>query len=64
MIRKFFTAISICVLSASVATAQIDYSDWVGNYPDGCTSITVGKKASADGSVFTSHTDDSHRSKS
>ena len=28
-----------------------------------CTSITVGRKASADGSVMTSHTDDSHRSR-
>ncbi len=28
-----------------------------------CTSITVGKKASADGSVYTSHTDDSHRTR-
>ena len=28
-----------------------------------CTSITVGKRASADGSVMTSHTDDSHRSR-
>lgn len=28
-----------------------------------CTSITVGKKASSDGSVFTSHTDDSHRTR-
>ncbi len=28
-----------------------------------CTSITIGKKASADGSVMTSHTDDSHRSR-
>ncbi|MEG1556179.1 MAG: C69 family dipeptidase [Bacteroidales bacterium] len=28
-----------------------------------CTSITVGKKASADGSVMTSHTDDSHRTR-
>ena len=43
---------------------QVDQSDWVGIYPDGCTSITVGKKASADGSVFTSHTDDSHRTRS
>jgi dipeptidase len=39
-------------------------SDWVGNRPDGCTSITVGKKASADGSVITSHTCDSHRTRS
>ncbi len=44
--------------------SQIDKSDWVGGYPDGCTSITVGKKASVDGSVFTSHTDDSHRTRS
>ena len=37
-----------------------DKSDWKGGYPEGCTSITVGKAASADGSVITSHTDDSH----
>lgn len=41
-----------------------DKSDWVDNFPDGCTSITVGKKASFDGSVMTSHTDDSHRTRS
>ncbi|MCD4681618.1 MAG: C69 family dipeptidase, partial [Bacteroidales bacterium] len=39
-------------------------ADWVDNYADGCTSITVGKKATADGSVITSHTDDSHRTRS
>lgn len=38
--------------------------DWTGNFPDACTSITVGRLASADGSVFTSHTDDSHRTRS
>jgi len=43
---------------------QIDRSDWEENFPDGCTSITVGKKASVDGSVQTSHTDDSHKTKS
>ncbi|PLX10716.1 MAG: peptidase C69, partial [Marinilabiliales bacterium] len=41
-----------------------DKSDWKGGVPEGCTSITVGKKASADGSVMTSHTDDSHRTRS
>ncbi len=41
-----------------------DKSDWIEGVPDGCTSITVGKKASADGSVITSHTDDSHRTRS
>ena len=38
--------------------------DWEGNIPDGCTSITLGKKATTDGSVITSHTDDSHRTRS
>jgi len=32
--------------------------------PDECTSITAGKLATADGSVITSHTDDSHRTRS
>lgn len=41
-----------------------DLPDWEGGYPDGCTTITVGKKASDDGSVYTSHTDDSHRTRS
>lgn len=40
---------------------QTDEPDWVDGYPDGCTSITVGRAASADGSVITSHTCDSHR---
>ena len=55
-----FTLLSISI----VINAQIDKSDWVGNVPDGCTAITVGKKASADGSVMNSHTDDSHRTRS
>ncbi len=41
-----------------------DKSDWEGGVPEGCTSITVGKLASTDGSVMTSHTDDSHRTRS
>jgi dipeptidase len=41
-----------------------DKSDWKGGVPEGCTSITVGKLASVDGSVITSHTDDSHRTRS
>ncbi len=65
MIKNLFATFVICIFVFSFVKAQtIDKSDWVGCYPDGCTSITVGKKASTDGSVFTSHTDDSHRSKS
>ncbi|MCF8239992.1 MAG: C69 family dipeptidase [Melioribacteraceae bacterium] len=37
--------------------------DWEGGIPDGCTSITVGKSATSDGSVITSHTCDSHRTR-
>jgi len=44
--------------------AQIDKSDWINGQPDACTVITVGKKASIDGSVMNSHTDDSHRTRS
>jgi dipeptidase len=41
-----------------------DSSDWQENIPDGCTSVTAGRLATADGSVVTSHTDDSHRTRS
>ena len=58
-----FTLVFFFLLSIPVI-AQIDKSDWEANYPDGCTSITVGKMASFDGSVMTSHTDDSHRTRS
>ncbi len=44
--------------------AQVDKSDWVYETPDGCTSITAGKNATVDGSVITSHTDDSHKTRS
>jgi len=53
--------LSCFIFNFSVAQ---DKSDWKGGYPEGCTSITVGKAASADGSVITSHTDDSHRTRS
>jgi len=45
---------AVCVL---VCLATVG---WVADAA-GCTSITVGKKASTDGSVMTSHTCDSHR---
>ena len=39
-------------------------NDWIDGRPDGCTTITVGRKASAEGWVTTSHTCDSHRTRS
>ncbi len=56
-------SIIISILMSSFIYAQ-DKSDWQGGVPEGCTTITVGKLASQDGSVFTSHTDDSHRTRS
>lgn len=53
----------IFALSVFSLSAQ-EKCDWEAGVPEGCTTITVGNKASADGSVFTSHTDDSHRTRS
>jgi len=56
-------------VSHNSASAQYKYEsprdseDWVDGYPDGCTSITVAKKASDGGWVSTSHTCDSHRTR-
>ncbi len=55
--------LAVSVINPFSIYAQ-DKSDWMGGVPEGCTSITVGKMASADGSVMTSHTDDSHRTRS
>lgn len=51
-------SLTLCLLTA-FAQPQVD------PITEGmeCTSITIGKRASADGSVMTSHTDDSHRSR-
>ena len=54
---------SVLFLSITYLMSQ-DKSDWIAGFPDACTSITVGKLASEDSSVITSHTDDSHRTRS
>jgi len=55
--------LSLLTITLLIAGPQ-DKPDWEGGVPEACTSITVGKKASADGSVMTSHTCDSHRTRS
>lgn len=57
------TILCICLFTVSQGVPA-QQPDWEGGYPDGCTSITAGRGATADGSVITSHTDDSHRTRS
>lgn len=57
--------LSFCLTASLIAqTSPSDRPDWEGGFPDGCTSITAGRLATTDGSVITSHTDDSHRTRS
>mgnify|MGYP004000211071 FL=1 len=61
---KISLSLLLTLLCTSVMTQTADKSDWKAGYPEGCTTITVGSLASFDGSVMTSHTDDSHRTRS
>jgi len=62
---KKINLILVAFLFSGFTFAQTaDKSDWIEGIPDACTSITLGKLATADGSVITSHTDDSHRTRS
>jgi dipeptidase len=67
-IKSFVISLSITCLFLSFNSLSQDLEDtkfdWQGGFPDGCTTIMVGKLASFDGSVMTSHTDDSHRTRS
>jgi dipeptidase len=53
---------ALITCTATSLYADADHGD--GYRRDECTIITVGKEASADGSVMTSHTCDSHRTRS
>ncbi|KAA3610090.1 MAG: peptidase C69 [Calditrichaeota bacterium] len=57
IISTFFLFLTVNVFSQ-------DRPDWKAGVPEGCTTITVGRLATDDGSVMTSHTDDSHRTRS
>jgi len=61
--RYYITSV-LLFISGFLMAQTVDKSDWKGGVPEGCTSVTVGKQASFDGSVMTSHTDDSHRTRS
>lgn len=50
--ERWILILSACLLAVSLGMAE---------ERDGCTTITVGRLASVDGSVMTSHTADSHR---
>ena len=62
-LNNLFIAV-IILLGYNVLSGQVDKTDWVEGMPDGCTTITAGRLATVDGSVITSHTDDSHRTRS
>jgi dipeptidase len=65
--KNYPLILSFFLVYSSLTFTQVNNSnkfDWEGGVPDGCTTIMVGKLASYDGSVMTSHTDDSHRTRS
>lgn len=57
MKKLFVFVLSMCAWYGTLQAQEIEFSEPV-NHPESCTSIMVGKKASTDGSVITSHTCD------
>lgn len=58
------TSVTFLFQYSSAVAQYTQKGDWVDDRPDGCTTVTVGRKASAQGWVTTSHTCDSHRTRS
>jgi dipeptidase len=54
-----FLGLACAVLLIGIAALPADAAE-KKNYPEGCTTITIGRLASVDGSVMTSHTCDGH----
>lgn len=61
--NKYCLLLSLLFCGSLWSFAQTGAAEGKLQFNDECTTITVGKKASSDGSVRTSHTDDSHRSR-
>jgi len=62
--RMLVPVLTFLLLAPDFQLLSQGQPDWINGFPDGCTSITAGRLATADGSVITSHTDDSHRTRS
>jgi len=64
LIEKIITLfILFFFISNSIQSQDKEKFDREGGIPEGCTTVIVGKKATFDGSVINSHTDDSHRAR-
>ncbi len=62
--KLLYNFILTILITLPVFAKVAEKPDWVAGRPDGCTTITVGRKASDGGWVSTSHTCDSHRTRS
>jgi len=58
-----FASCSLSFMLCFIPPVASGQSDRIAGRPDACTSITVAKGAFVDGSVMTSHTCDSHRTR-